>query len=203
MAMVEGPTSAETLLYQKSEIGKLLYLMERHYAQKMKIMGKPCSCGANKHLPGLIALAEETIPMEKNTQPYYKLMDFVKRAIPVSITAASASGQYDDFYPKMSQACRDLRNEIMGSADISALFPKNPGVAPKPQLTPEYQSYLKALEEIKREYPYPLYTSNTWERKLKERGIKKPKDIREQEAADEAEEAEEAEDEEEEENEEK
>ncbi len=34
-----------------------------------------------------------------------------------------------------------------------------------------YKEYLKALEELKKEYPYPMYSRADWDRILKERGL--------------------------------
>ncbi len=45
------------------------------------------------------------------------------------------------------------------------------------QLSPEYQQYLKELDKIRQEYPYPMYNRAFHERKLRERGVQEPKEL--------------------------
>jgi len=122
-----GLSREETTLYQNRELGKLLLLMEKHYAQKMRINGIPCDCGAPKHLLHMEALAEETIPMVSDSAIYYRLMDWIQKVGPKSTEGAALSGQYDEGYPQMSYQARDFRKEIIGSLEPSALFSSKGG----------------------------------------------------------------------------
>lgn len=122
-----GVSREDTVLYHNREIGKLLLRMERHYAQKMRINGIPCDCGAPKHLLDLEAMAEETIPMVLDSGIYYRILNWVKEVGPKSTEEAAKSGNYDDQYPLMSYEARDLRKDIIGSLAPGALFPVKPG----------------------------------------------------------------------------
>ncbi len=122
-----GPSLKETVDYQNRELGKLLYQMEKHYAQRLRIAGIPCDCGSSKHLLGMEALSEETIPMVDNSQVYYRIINWVKEVGPKSTDEAAKSGHYDDQYPLFSHQARDFRKEIIGSLEPSALFPQKPG----------------------------------------------------------------------------
>ena len=122
-----GVSNEETLNYQKREICKLLYQMEMHYAQRLRIAGVPCDCGSSKHLLGIEAFSEETIPMVSDPEVYYRILEWVKEAGPKSTDEAAKSGLYDEDYPTLSRRARDFRKEIIGSLEPSALFPKKPG----------------------------------------------------------------------------
>lgn len=123
-----GPlTTDQTVAYHNREIGKLLLRMERHYAQKLRINGIPCDCGASKHLLDIEALVEETIPMVDSPQIYYRLIEWVRAVGPKSTEEAAKSGKYDEEYPAMSHQARDFRKEVLGTLDTAAMFPQNPG----------------------------------------------------------------------------
>jgi hypothetical protein len=113
----------ETVDYQNREIGKLLLRMERHYAQGLRIAGRVCDCGAQKHLLDIEAMAEETVPMVDDPGVYNRLTDWVQRVGPISIPEAAASGKYDSLYPQLSHQARDFRKEIIGTVDAKALWP--------------------------------------------------------------------------------
>lgn len=139
-----GVSLEQTVTYQNRELGKLLYQMERHYAQKLRIGGIPCDCGSSKHLLGMEALSEETIPMVDNPQVYYRIIEWVKKVGPKSTDEAAKSGLYDEEYPTFSHEARDFRKEIIGSLDPSALFPQKPG-------EPEGTRILPVVSEEERE----------------------------------------------------
>lgn len=122
-----GISNKETVDYQNREIGKLLLRMERHYAQRMRINGRPCDCGAPKHLLDMEGMTEEVIPMVDNPEVYYRLLEWVKEVGPNSNEQAAKSGQYDSVYPVYSHQARDFRKEIIGSLDVDALFPRRAG----------------------------------------------------------------------------
>ncbi|GAI65071.1 unnamed protein product, partial [marine sediment metagenome] len=149
-----GLSTEQTVDYQNREIGKLLLRMERHYAQKMRVGGIPCDCGAQKHLLDLESLCEETIPMVDNPQVYYSVMNWVKEVGPKSTDQAAKSGLHDEEYPIFSHQARDFRKEIIGSLEPSALFPKKPGEPEGTRILPvvseeeKEQIKQKAIEKI-------------------------------------------------------
>jgi len=142
-----GVSLEETVNYQNREIGKLLYQMERHYAQKLRIAGIPCDCGSSKHLLGMEALSEETIPMVDNPQVYYRIIEWIRGVGPKSTDEAAKSGLYDEEYPTFSHQARDFRKEIIGSLDPKALFPQRPGEPEGTQILPVASE--KEIEQIK------------------------------------------------------
>lgn len=122
-----GLSTEQTVDYQNREVGKLLLRMERHYAQRMRVAGIPCDCGAQKHLLDLESLSEETIPMVDNPQIYYSVIEWIKKVGPMSTDEAAKSGLYDEQYPIFSHEARDFRKGIIGSLEPLSLFPKKPG----------------------------------------------------------------------------
>jgi hypothetical protein len=132
----EGPTTEETVAYQNMEIGKALFQMEKHFAQKIKIFGKPCDCGMKTLGLGIVGDAEETIPMVSNPEIYYRLIEWAKEVIPKSTLEASASGLYDNEYPALSRQAREFRKEIVGTLDVAALFPPKTGTSEMPDILP-------------------------------------------------------------------
>jgi len=142
-----GGVSPEQLIdYQKREIGKLLLRMESHYAQRLRIKGIPCDCGASKHLLDLESLSEETIPIVDNPQVYYSVLEWIKKVGPKSTEEAAKSGTYDQEYPRFSHEARDFRKEIIGSLDPNTLFPLKPG---EPQISLDEAKKLAADEAAK------------------------------------------------------
>ena len=118
-------TLEETVSYQNREIGKLLLRMERHFAQKLRINGKPCDCGATKHLLDMEAMAEETVSMVSNPKVYYRLIEWVGTCGPMSTEQAAKSGAFDEIYPSLSVEAREFRKELMGTVDPHALWPQS------------------------------------------------------------------------------
>ncbi len=59
-------------------------------------------------------LAEETLGMTADPG-YAKLIAWCRRIAPLTTEAASASGQYDEQYPKLAVESRLLRKEVLGS----------------------------------------------------------------------------------------
>lgn len=115
-------TLEDTIDYQKKEIAKLLLLMERHYAQGLRIKGRVCDCGGQKHLLDIEALAQETIPMVREGGIYQELVDWVNKVGPETTVEAVSTGLYDKDYPIFSGEARDFRKELLGTLDVSALF---------------------------------------------------------------------------------
>ena len=147
----------ETVAYQNREIAKNLLVLEKHYAQKLRINGIPCDCGSSKHLLAIEALCEETIPMIDNPGSYYRIIDWTRDVAPKSTDEAAKSGHYDEEYPLFSRQARDFRKEILGSLEPSALFPQKLG-------EPEGAQILPVVSEEERE-------------EIKQRAIKKVEEV--------------------------
>ena len=124
-------STKDTIAYQNREIGKQLYAMERHYANRMRIRGIPCDCGASKHLLGLEQLSEETIPMVNNPTTYEEIIKWVRENEPKSTDEAAKSGKYDDEYPALSRQARDFRKKIVGSRSLAAMTEEGEGLTPE------------------------------------------------------------------------
>ena len=118
-------STEETVAYQNREVAKLLLRMQRHYAQKMRIAGKPCDCGASNHLLDIEAMAEETIPMVDDPAIYYRIISWVQHCGPRSTEESAKSGRYDGEYPAMAHEARDFRKELVGTLDPKALWPES------------------------------------------------------------------------------
>lgn len=130
-------STEETVEYQNREIAKNLLVLERHYAQRLRIKGVPCDCGSSRHLLAIESLAEETISMVDNPDVYYRLIDWVKEVGPKSTDEAAKSGKYDNEYPVFARQARDFRKEIIGSLEPSALFSKRVEELPGSRFIPE------------------------------------------------------------------
>jgi len=130
-------STEETIAYQNRELAKNLIVLERHYAQKLRINGIPCDCGSGRHLLAIESLAEEAISMVDNPDVYYRLIEWVKVVGPKSTDAAAKSGKYDNEYPTFSHQARDFRKEIIGSLEPSALFTGKVEELPGSRFAPE------------------------------------------------------------------
>ena len=115
-----GVSTAETMAYQKRQIGKQLLLMEIHLQQGCKIAGKACDC-CEKHPMVIEGMAEEALGMTGD-HVYADLMDWSRKIAPMTTAAASASGKYDGIYPGLAVEGRQYRKRIMGSAESRALL---------------------------------------------------------------------------------
>ena len=117
-------TNEEILTYQNREIGKELWLLERHLAQGCRISGKPCDC-CQKHT-FLEALAQETIPIASRIgqpiDPYEKLISWVNQNKHKFTEDAVGSGLYDSEYAVLAGQASLLRKEITGSEAVGALL---------------------------------------------------------------------------------
>jgi hypothetical protein len=143
---IQGPSLEETVAYQNMEIGKGLFQMEKHFAQKLKIFNKPCDCGMKTIGLGLLGDLEETIPLVEDPDFYHRLIEWVNEVLPKSTQEASASGLYDEEYPQLSRQARDFRKEIMGTLDVKALFPPKPAPAAGSTSGTEVRPVLKEAE---------------------------------------------------------
>ena len=120
-------TSEETLAYQNREIGRELWLLEKHLAQGCRIPDKtgkriPCDCCEKG---GFIAgLAYESIPIaeraSRSSASYEKVARWAENLNPMVTVAAVEGGQYD--YKKLSGEASALRKELMGSLALGALL---------------------------------------------------------------------------------
>ncbi len=117
-----GLSTEETVAYQNREIGKQLLAMESHYAQRMRIAGTPCDCGATKHLLYMEQLCLETIPMVSAPSTYEEIISWIREAEPKSTEAAVRSGKYDQDYPVLSGQAREFRKRVMGTLSPAAMI---------------------------------------------------------------------------------
>lgn len=82
----------------------------------MRIAGKPCDCGSNKHTLMLEAAAEELISYDPDNAPIYKsiiawIPDNATKITPEGIQ----SGKYDSEYPRMANEFKMFRKGVLGS----------------------------------------------------------------------------------------
>ena len=113
-------TTEETVEYQKRELGKVFMLLELHLQQKCKINGKACDC-CEKHPTVIEGLAEETLGMTGD-KIYEDAIAWAKKVAPITTEEASRSGKYDKIYPSLAVEARNIRKQIMGTADVKALL---------------------------------------------------------------------------------
>jgi len=110
-------TNEETLAYQNKEIGKELWMIEKHMAQKGRIPDKNgelkvCDC-IHKHV-NVGALAMETIPIAERagqpSEPYQKIADWITKIEPlVTVDAIEAD---DSHLPMLAGEASALRKEL-------------------------------------------------------------------------------------------
>jgi len=117
-----GLTTDEIVAYHNRKIGKHLGALEGHYADRMRIFGKPCDCGSGKHLLMLEQFSEETISMVDNPSIYEEIIQWVREVEPKSTDIAAKSGKYDDEYPVLAAQARDFRKSILGTTALSAMI---------------------------------------------------------------------------------
>lgn len=145
-------STEETIGYQNREIAKNLLMLEKHYAQKLRINNKVCDCGQSRHLLAIESLCEETISMADEPDIYYRLIDWVRDIGPKSTVESAESGVFESEYPQMSQQARDFRKEIIGSLDTASLWPNTPVSGPRrsilPLTTPEERQEIKTMLKI-------------------------------------------------------
>lgn len=107
-------TTDETIQYQKREIVKELTLLEGHLQEGCKINHKACDC-CEKHPIKLEGLAQETAGM--TSEPVFReLAKWTRSIAPVTSEAASASGKYDEQYPKLAIEARNFRKTVMSDS---------------------------------------------------------------------------------------
>jgi hypothetical protein len=107
----KGPTTDETIRYQKKEIVKQLVLLEGHLQQSCKIEGKACDC-CTKHPITIEGLAEEAAGMAPD--PIFReIAAWAKSIGSITTQEASASGEYDGKYPELAIKAREYRKALM------------------------------------------------------------------------------------------
>jgi len=108
---LRGLTTDQTVHYQRRELAKELILLEGHLQQGCKIGGRACDC-CEKHPLKIEGLAQETAGM--STDPIYEeLAGWISNIAPMTSWEASASGRYDDEYPRLAMKAREFRKAIM------------------------------------------------------------------------------------------
>lgn len=117
----DNPVSTqETVDYQRREIAKEFFLLEKHLQQHCQIGGKPCDC-CEKHPIIIEGLAQEVLGME-NDPLYSEIIEWAREVSPMTTQTASESGKYYETYPQLAIAARTLRKRMMGTTDIAALM---------------------------------------------------------------------------------
>lgn len=120
-------TSEETIAYQKREIAKELWQLEKHLAQGCRIPDKtgeriPCDCCEKGSW--IAGLAYESIPIAERagqkSDIFEKIASWSEALEPVVTVSAVESGKYD--YKKLSGEASALRKELMGSLSLGALL---------------------------------------------------------------------------------
>ena len=119
-------TSEETLAYQKREIGRELWQLEKHLAQGCRIpdkSGKRIPCDCCEKGSWIAGLAYESIPIAERAGQtsgvFEKIASWSEALEPMVTVAAVEGGQYD--YKKLSGEASALRKELMGSLTLGAL----------------------------------------------------------------------------------
>lgn len=110
------PTSDETTTELKRRLAKELYRMELDLAAGLKIAGKPCDCGSNKHTLMLEAAAEELISQDPdNAFVYQSIIVWIRNNSSKIVPEAILSGKYDSDYPRMANEFKMFRKNVLGS----------------------------------------------------------------------------------------
>jgi hypothetical protein len=124
-------TSEETVVYQKKEIAKELWQLEKHLAQGCRIPDKdgkriPCDCCQKGTF--VSGLAYETIPIAErigqSSNIYNEIAAWCEELDTKVTVSAIENGRYD--YKKLSGEASTLRKKLMGTLALSAMT-DNPG----------------------------------------------------------------------------
>lgn len=119
-------TPAETLAYQKKEIAKEIWQLEKHLAQGCRIPDKtgkriPCDCCEKGTF--IAGLGYESIPIAERagqkSDIFEKIARWSEDLAPMVTVAAVESEKYD--YKKLSGEASALRKELMGTLALSAM----------------------------------------------------------------------------------
>lgn len=147
-------TSEETIAYQKREIAKELWQLEKHLAQGCRIpdkTGKRIPCDCCEKGSWIAGLAYESIPIAERAGQtsgvFEKIASWSEALEPMVTVAAVEGGQYD--YKKLSGEASALRKELMGTVAFNALLP------PREQFTLEEAKELateEATKEVERRW---------------------------------------------------
>lgn len=108
---VSSVSTKDTIAYQNRELVKEMLLLEAHLQQGCKIGGVACDC-CSKHPITIEALAHETSGMT-GRPVYTKVAEWARKVGPITTPEASASGKYDEEYPKVAVELRGIRKELM------------------------------------------------------------------------------------------
>ncbi|MDD4874610.1 MAG: LAGLIDADG family homing endonuclease [Dehalococcoidales bacterium] len=90
----------------------------------LTINGAVHNCGQSRHLLHLEKLADEALAMVDNPEIYTRIHDWINRLGPRCTVAMVEKGTYVKEYSKFASEARDLRKELLGTLDPSALFPE-------------------------------------------------------------------------------
>lgn len=124
-------TSEETVVYQKKEIAKELWQLEKHLAQGCRIPDKngkriPCDCCQKGTF--VSGLAYETIPIAErigqSSNVFNEIATWCEELDTKVTVSAIESGQYD--YKRLSGEASTLRKKLMGTLALSAMTNEPP-----------------------------------------------------------------------------
>lgn len=121
---IEGVDTAgteETIAWQRRQLAKELYSLQKNLATNGLINGKSCDCIAGKHTLGLEALAEETMAMHHDPV-YQEMLDWNKDVAAKGTPKAILSGRYTEDYQRMAQEARGFRKRLVGTLDTRAML---------------------------------------------------------------------------------
>lgn len=145
---VATANSEETTRELRRRLAKELYRMELDLDAGLRIAGKPCDCGSNKHTLMLEAAAEELISQDpSNARAYQDIIAWIPANAHKIHPEAIESGQYTEEYPFMANQFKLFRKRVLGtSEDSPAIAPAT--ITPGP-MTLEAAKRLAAEEAIK------------------------------------------------------
>ncbi len=113
-------TTAETIAYQRRELGKEILLVEKHLQQRCKIGGVACDC-CEKHPIVIEALAQDALGMSADPV-FTDIISWIREIAPMTTEVASQSGRFDEKYPEMAIKARIMRKNLMGTEEVKALL---------------------------------------------------------------------------------
>ncbi len=119
-------SSEELIAYQNRELGRELWLLERHLSQGCRIPDRkgrrtPCDCCAKGSF--IAGMAYESIPIAERiglpSKIYHEIAQWAEKLEPKVTVPAITEGGHD--YKKLSGEASMLRKKLMGTISLKAL----------------------------------------------------------------------------------
>jgi hypothetical protein len=111
----EVPTEEETVVELKNRLAEEIVGAESDLSHKLKINGKACTCLERKHNLQIKSLSRELMPKDPSNPLYQRVIDWFNANEPKMTAKASASGQYDEEYLKLSGQLGNFRRQLTGT----------------------------------------------------------------------------------------